>query len=335
MKNQNFITLFLCAIICVAPVVAQNCDELKKLIDKTYNFKPSKLTEVEKTAKSAEMDLVWNKVKANQKELLPCLREAMDARTDDGFFRFDASNLLIQLDQSNDAKNRLITSYAAVDLADVNLIYWMPYIAVLGYEGFDTSQAGENWLRHPSAAYYSPRHGALQVTKEMGALFIYGSMDESTATPALVKIAGTENHPGREIAVELLLKQATPESYKALGNLNLKSLSETARRKISDEPKFIAPREGAPKTSREQYLVAFQQLVDGKPQTFLKLATEITDGEKDVVAVMKKEDVPLIRKARRFFAATANPHSGEWYQAFTNILRTIVRKSELSETLKK
>jgi hypothetical protein len=86
MKNQNFITLFLCAIICVAPVVAQNCDELKKLIDKTYNFKPSKLTEVEKTAKSAEMDLVWNKVKANQKELLPCLREAMDARTDDGFF---------------------------------------------------------------------------------------------------------------------------------------------------------------------------------------------------------------------------------------------------------
>lgn len=319
----------------VSSFAQENCAEFKKLAAQTYNFKPSKLTPAERDVKSKAMDVVWEKVKANPKELLPCLREAIDVPTDDSFFKFDASNLLIQLDQSADAKKILIKSYAAVDLADVNLAYWMPYIAVLGYEGFDTSAAGENWLRHPNPSYYSPRHGTLPVTKEIGALIIYGSMDESLATPALMKIAAAENHPGRETAVDLLLKQATAESFKELSKLNQKGLSETSKKKTTSRPVLIVPREGTPKTTRQAYLDAFQQLVEGKPQTFLKLATEITDGEKDVVAVMKKEDVPLIRKARRFFAASANPHSADWYKSFTNILWTMIWKLELSETIEK
>lgn len=335
MKRQILPGLFLLTIFSAVPVSAQNCDEFKRLIDRTYNFKPSKLNEAERNAKSSEMDLVWSKVKANPKELLPCLREAINMRADDGFFKFDASNLLIQLDQTADAKKTLIKSYASVDLNDVNLVYWMPYIAVLGYEGFDTSAAGENWLRHPNPSYYSPGHGMRQVTKEIGALIIYGSMDESLATPALVKIAGSANHPGRETAIDLLLKQATAESFKQLSNLNQEGLSETVRKKISGRPNLITPREGMPKTSRQVYLNAFQQLVDGKPDAFLDLTTEITDGEKDVVAVMKKEDIPLIRKARRVFAASANPHSAAWYQSFTDILQTMVWKTEMSDSLKK
>lgn len=42
----------------------QNCAELDKLIDITYGFKPSKLTSAEQSARSAQMDAFWNKVKA-------------------------------------------------------------------------------------------------------------------------------------------------------------------------------------------------------------------------------------------------------------------------------
>ncbi|MEZ5427014.1 MAG: hypothetical protein R2747_12150 [Pyrinomonadaceae bacterium] len=326
------LTLFLCP----RSSFSQNetCGEFLKLIEKTYNFKPSKLTSEQKTAKSAEMDAVWEKVKAEKDSLLPCLRAAIRSNETDNFFKFDASNLLISLDQSDEAKKLLIDAYAKVDLADVHLGYWMPYISLLGFEGFDTSAAGENWLKFPDPEYYLPQHGGLPVNKEIGALILYGSMDEKIATPALVRIISQENHPGREIAVLLLMQQATPESFKVLKNISPKNLSESARRKLGDRlerPEVILPREGPPKITREQYLEAFRQLVGGKPQTFLKLTAEIPDGEKDAAAVLKPEDIPLVRKARRYFAAIANPHSAEWYKSFTDILMSLANKYEDQE----
>ena len=332
----RFLFLFILIIagnsLIAAQQISSPCDELKKLIDKTYNFKPSKITPSERDAKSAAMDNVWEKVKANPKDLLPCLQKEINSRSDDKFFKFDASNLLIQLDRSSESKKILINAYAEVDLSDIDLSYWMPYIAVLGYEGFDTSAAGENWLKHPKPEYYMPQHGNLPVDKATGAFIIYGSMDESFATPALSKIAAQETHPARELAVLLLMQQATADAYRELKKLNQKGLSDITKQNINvllTKPKLLAPREGELKITREQYLEAFQQLTNGKPQAFMMLATQITDGEKDAVAVLKQEDIPLVRKARRMFAASANPHSAEWYKSFTDILMALAWKPEL------
>lgn len=172
-----------------------NCAELDKLIDTTYGFKPAKLTDAERTAKSAQMDAFWNKVKADQKNLIPCLRNAITSRKADPFFRFDAGNLLITLDQSDETKKIVIQSSADVDFADIDPRYWMPNIAKFGYEGLDTSAAAEAWLRYPDPGYYLPQHGAVKIDKETGALIAYGSMDEAIATPALAKIAARADHP--------------------------------------------------------------------------------------------------------------------------------------------
>lgn len=336
MKRQIVTGLFLLAAFFAPPVLAQNenCVEFQKLVNATYNFKPAKLTEEERTAKSAAMDKVWDEVKANRQKLLPCLREAINSRISDKFFRFDASNLLIQLEQSDESKKVLIKTYSEVDFEDIDLRYWMPYIAILGYEGFDTSAAGENWLKSPKPEYYLPQHGTLKVDKEIGATIIYGSMDEKIATPALEKIASQENHPAREIAIKLLMQQITPESIQTLRKLNQKGLSENARQNINaflTKPKLLAPREGEPKITRQQYLDAFNQLVSGKSRAFMDLTIKVSDGEKDAVAVLKEEDIPLVRKARRVFAATANPHSVEWYKSFTDILMALIWKPEIIE----
>ena len=55
-----------------------DCTEFQSLVDKTYDFKPTKLSEAQQTAKSAEMDVIWEKVKADKK-LLPCLRTALES----------------------------------------------------------------------------------------------------------------------------------------------------------------------------------------------------------------------------------------------------------------
>lgn len=316
-------SLFLLAVFGVATVKAQDCAEFKKSVAQIYGFRPSELTDAQINAKSAEMDVFWNKAKASQKVYLPCLRDALNTPTTDAFFLFDASNLLMSLDPTDDSKRILIKSYAAVSFDDIDPRFWLPRITVLGFEGFDTSAAGENWLRARNPSYTLPQHAGKAVDKRLGAFCIYGAMDESMATPALLKVAATENHPGRTIAIEILLHQLTPASLAGLKSFNRVGLSETVKTNVYtqvNKPVILAGREGAPKITRAQYLDAFQQLVSGKTEAFMKLATEVPDGERDAIAVLKPEDIPLVRKARRVFAASANPHAIEWYQSFSKIL---------------
>ena len=131
------------------------------------------------------MDGVWSLVKKDRATLLPCLRAALIEPNADAFFRFDGSNLLMSLDPTPESRSILVRSYAVVDLADVDLRVWVGRLASLGAEGFDISDAADKWLRFPRASYFLPEHGAYKVAAQNGAMFLYGSMDEAHATPAL------------------------------------------------------------------------------------------------------------------------------------------------------
>ena len=307
------------------------CEEFARAVKATYNFKPSRLKdEAELNAKSAAMDRFWETVKANQKGMLPCLSVALKDPRSDPWFRFDAVNLLVSLDPSPDSKAEQVRQYTAVDLADISLQDWVSALARRGAEGFDVSEAGARWLALPNPEYYLPLHGSYKVDRFLGAIFIYGSMDEAQATPALLKIAGTTNHPGREVALSLLLMQATPEAQRGLREVNLSGRSaeaQAALRARLEHPPLIAPRE-KPKTGREQFLKAFGDATRGDWEAFLALTREVTDGERDAVAVLKAEDLPLVRKVRRLMIAKANPHAAEYYVSFTKILDTMIRRPE-------
>ena len=302
------------------------CEEFARAVKATYNFRPSRLKdEAESNAKSAAMDRFWEMVKGKQKEMLPCLRAALKDPQSDPWFRFDAVNLLVSLDPSPESKAEVVRQYTSVDLTDVNFLYWVPMLARLGAEGFDVSEPGARWLALPEAEYYLPQHGAAKVDKFLGAFFIYGSMGEAQATPALLKIASDAQHPAREQALALLLFQATPESYRAIRAANTVGRSADAQAsllKLLASPRRLTPRE-KPKTTREQFLKAFNAYLAGDGEPFADLVSEVPDGERDVVAVLKPEDVPLVRKVRRRMIANANPHAFEFYKVFTDILMTM------------
>ncbi|MEJ7848841.1 MAG: hypothetical protein WKF92_12215 [Pyrinomonadaceae bacterium] len=309
---------------------AQKCSELTAIIDKTYGFKPSKLTAEQIDAKSAEMDKVWNLIGNNSKELLPCLRAEINRRNGDSFFRFNASNLLYKHDQSHETKKLMIETYAGADLADINLRYWLPYMAAFGKEGLDVTKPAEAWLRFPKSIYYLPQHGTRPVDKGTGALALLGSMDESVATPALAKLVGEENTDFRSIAIWLLVNQATIESDREVRALSSKLPKPLADKLVQDiiSPRLIEPRSGVPKTTRENFIKAMTELIEDKPEAWISLTGEVADGEKDMVAVLTKADLPLIRKVRRYYAANATPHSPEWYTTFTQVINTVVARSE-------
>lgn len=270
------------------PGQTNQCGAFQRLIKETYNFKPAGLKEAERTAKSNAMDRVWEAVKMDRDALLPCLRAAIADQNADRFFLFDGSELLLSLDPSPESKLSLIRSYALVDLGDVDLRMWVGRLALLGAEGFDVSDAADKWLRFPNAFYYLPEHGAYKVTVDNGALFLYGSMDEARATPALVKIVSDKSHPGREIALWALMSQATPESLQALKQINAREFSGKAQKSLNallTRPQLLQAR-AKPKTTRQDFVMAFEKLLQGDGDPFRELVSQVPDGERDVIAVL-------------------------------------------------
>jgi hypothetical protein len=147
----------------------------------------------------------------------------------------------------------------------------------------------------------------------------------------LLKIIRDPNHPAREIALQVLTSQATPESLRALRSVDEAELSREMQSRLKaflTKPQLFQPRT-RPKTSRQQFVTAFEKLLAGDSGPFLDLTAEVPDGEKDVVAVLTPEDLPLVRKVRRLIISGGNPHSTEYYKSFTGILLSLVWKPEL------
>ena len=151
-------------------------------------------------------------------------------------------------------------------------------------------------------------------------------MDERFATPALEKIAQDGRHPARELALELLLQQATRQALDVLRKLDLAGFPSDARKAVQDAlrgPRPFQPRL-QPKTTRTEFIAAFEALTNNNFDLFMDLVEKVPDGEKDVVAVMKSDDLPLIRKVRRAIAATGHPHQMAMYPDFTRIIYTLL-----------
>jgi hypothetical protein len=310
--------------------IAAACEQFESQLKRTYGFRPTQLDEKRLERKSEEMDAVWDAVHQDPQTLVPCLKKALARPTDDTWFLFDGSQLLVAVDPSKEAKTFLLEGLSRVSLDDVDLRSWVAAASALGFEGFNTAALGKRWLSYPHAEYFLPEHGSYQVDRGNGAMFVFGAMDERYATPALIEIARGQQGQAREIAVWLLMSQATPEALRALQTLETGGLSArtiSSLEALRRQPRLIVPRE-TPKTSREEFLAAFKTLLAGDESAFDGLVESVPDGERDLVAVATGKDLDLLRKVRRYYIAKNNQHAIEYYNQFTQILMTLVWKPE-------
>src|SRR5579871_669997 len=212
--------------VCLAQT--NGCADLRGLVQSTYNFKPSRLNEAQKAQKASEMDRVWSLVQSRPAEMLPCLMAQMEEPGADRWFLFDAGALLIRLDRSARSRALLLRGCEEVDLDDVQLEDWMRRLTSLALEDLDISAAAARWMRYPRASFTIVQH-AFTVNRAEGAFFLYGSMDEKYAAPALLKIAADPTHAERELALSLLAGLATPEADADFRSVNLSGLSPQAQ----------------------------------------------------------------------------------------------------------
>jgi hypothetical protein len=309
------------------------CDSFQQTIKGIYNFKPALMNESQVKAQSEKLDVFWNQVRQSRATLLPCLRQALKQDRSGSFFAIDGSMLLVDVDPSGASKALQVRKFIEADLDGTDLEYWVATMARRGVEGFDTSEAGAKWLSYPKAKYNLALHGGYPVDSLVGAVFIFGSMDEELAVPVLLRIANEVTQPHRDDAIAILSSLATPNSYRALKQINMAGLPADAQKTIAellDHPKVLQPRI-PPKLTREENLRAFQGIVNGDYSAFRELVRKARDGEVDAVATLLPEDIPLLRRARRASISRCNQHALSDYASFTSILWALTWKPELTK----
>jgi len=314
-----------------ALLAALTCADFNKLLTQTYGFRPSQLNAAAQMEKSRQMDAVWRAVQKDPATLGPCLGEALKRAGDDNWFRFDGSQLLVSVDHSPEARATLFDAVGRVPLDDVDLRTWVHAVSALGLEGFDTTALAKRWMSYPKPGYSLPEHGAYVVDRANSALFIYGSLDEKFATPALVDLIASGNKEQKEIATWLLMSQATTEALNAVAHMNADRLSKQAiesRKALLEHPALIDPRK-QPLNTRAEFMSAFNALLNGDERPFDRMVAAVEDGERDLVAVMTPADLDTIRRVRRHYAAANNQHAIEYYNQFSQIIMTAVWKPEL------
>src|SRR5258706_3246136 len=263
---------------------APSCADFNALLRRTYGFRPSQLDDAGRAQKSKLMDEVWGDVTRDPAKLAPCLKTALRASTDDGWFLFDGGQLLVSVDHSAEAKELLLNGLTRVPLDDVDLRSWVETAASLGVEGLDTSALGKRWLAYPKAEYYLPEH-AYHVDRENGAMFVFGALDERFATPALIELCRHATGEQKELAAWQLMNQATPDALHALKELDTSGLSAkflASRKALLSGPELIEPRK-KPRTTRAEFLAAFTALLAGNQQPFDRLIEAVSDRERDLV----------------------------------------------------
>ena len=310
------------------------CDAFQQEIRKTYNFNPAQMDRGQVQAQSQKLDTFWNNVRQSRAKLLPCLRKALNEEHSDSFFNIDGSMLLVDVDPSRASKALQVRKFADANLDGTDLEYWVKTMARRGVEGFDTSAAGAKWLTYPKARYNDSVHGGFPVDSYYGAFFIFGSMDEELATPALLRMINQLDYPHSEKALGILLSQATPAAMNAIRQINIARLPKGTSegiRNFLDNRKLLKPRAN-PKLTREEQLIAFQAIVDGNYGPFREMVMKVPDGEVDAVATLLPEDIPLLRRARRASISRCNQHALSDYASFTAILWTLVSKQEQQQS---
>jgi hypothetical protein len=304
------------------------CDSFQQTVKGIYNFKPALMNESQVKAQSEKLDVFWNQVRQSRATLLPCLRQALKQDKSGSFFAIDGSMLLVDVDPSGASKALQVRKFIEADLDGTDLEYWVATMARRGVEGFDTSEAGAKWLAYPKAKYELSMHGGFPVNSFIGAVFIFGSMDEELATPVLLRIANDVGHPHRDDALSILMSQATPASFRALKEVNTAGMpagTDKIIRELLENPNLLKARL-QPKLTREENLRAFQGIVAGDYRPFREMVWKAPDGEADAVATLLPEDLPLLRRARRASISRCNQHAISDYASFTSILWALTWK---------
>jgi hypothetical protein len=245
-------------LVFVSPLASHGqatCSAVRDAEQKTYGFRPSKLSDEEREQKSAAMDSFWNLVKRSGPARSACFESLLE-KQDDGFAAFDEGSLLRSLDHSTQSATIVAHAIARADLADVVAADYIRLALGLAREGVDIEPIAHNYLNSGAdARQYLARHGGYRLDRTAGAILLYGALPTDKIDDALSKEVKSDSAETRNSAAMVWSLNLTERSFKGLAALGtMAGFSDEARRAVRHVLTPFEVRVTTPKYTREQML---------------------------------------------------------------------------------
>ena len=350
----------------VAQAQASSCADLRAQKEKVYGFYLTQLNETQIDAKSKEIDAYWKQLQSVGPEGVSCLKDMLAAEKTDHIFQFDAASFLYQMDKSPESLNLVKDALAQADFQETDPANYLSLALELGQRGVNIQSLAAKLLLFPNAIIHISEH-SLDLDSDTAALFLYGSMDSTKASKALIAQLQAQEPFVRAAAAHLLAEEMTEDAFRTLsGWSGLADIKEDYRRNdIQAVMKYQAPDPAEfanPKWTREQVLqiiaglphtrkefddvmstrgAEFDRQMREKKPTQEELAKAVAESEpiygitdrtafqNSAVATLKAEDFDNLREARRRALYNISDESLSEYLAYTQVMIRLLNRLDL------
>jgi hypothetical protein len=231
------IPVFLLSIFCPSA----KCQDLKKVIDRIYNFSPGSMSKAQQEEKLKPMDNFWDMVTSDTSRWLPGLRKELEADGHHPFFYFDGSFLLLSISQSQSDKLLTGEAIARCDVADIKPELYVRRLNGLAFDGVDITRSALKILSDPNFSFAIPEH-AMVFDRDNCLAYCLLPLDSRLYTDQLIELFKTQDPLAQESILytlwlgyscsgdEFIKKEMTDQSLSATireGAVIIDSLSRT------------------------------------------------------------------------------------------------------------
>ena len=367
---RRMVVVFAMLALTIGAAVARanppSCADLRAQKEKVYGFHLTQLDESQLDAKSKEIDAYWKQLQSAGQEGEGCLKDMLSSEKTDHLFQFDAASFLYQLDKAPESLALVKDALAQTDFQETDPANYLSLALDLSRRGVNVQPLAAKLLLYPNAVIHISEH-SLDLDSDTAALFLYGSMEPTQASKALIAKLDAPEAFVRAAAAHLLAEQMTEEALRTLSAWGgLAEIKEDYRRNdIQAVVKYEAPDPAGlanPKWTREQVL----QIIAGLPHTRKEfddvmstrgaeidrqmreqhptqeaLAKAVAESEpvygiadhtafqNAAVATLKAEDLETIRQARRRSLFNVSDESLSEYLAYTQIMIRMLNHLDL------
>ena len=269
----------------------QTQEQLHARVMALYDFHPGSVGDDVRKAKSAQMDVFWDEMKARPAVSVPLLRTELRSRTEPSFFYTDGVELLLHLSHEPQDGALAAATLPRMELGDTQPTTYFYLAHDLAVKGEDITAGALHILDDPTFSVSVPQH-AMTLDQRMALMYLLLSMKEDIwVSAALQRFAMEKSEKGKIALVFALFYAQTDESDAALRRIAGDSAQASFVRKQAQD--LLSNERAVPKDALAQ-TGNVDQIREQRRQRLRAVSDEAVDD----VQAMTKELVALRAKGR-------------------------------------
>ncbi len=311
-----------------------SCSTLQAARRETYGFDPAELSDSQRTAKTKQVQQFWAAAKNMGAPAVACLRQMLAADTNDPYFLYSGSALLLSLDSSPESLSAIPTALANVDPARVDAAGYIGLLIQLARRNVDVGPLAAKYVNYVALHDAAPQ-GAVSDQLINATVLLYGSMPPDLAATDLEGLRKYGEADARPAALFALALNLTEPAFRELrSGVSLAGLSDDDRKVVLSVLTYT-PMTPVPHTpfSRDEVLKRLDVVTRGDFAHIDPQYPPYVSGDQAFAvsagAQLTPADLPRLMQARRMSIRGVTNDSLDDYLTLTRTILEVIDRYDL------